>query len=72
MKPELLARSLQEFLAQARSGVVVEDGQVIFDLDSSHYSTSSDRGRCLLHFWSEERNVVREVVETDLKQACWC
>ncbi|HKF22033.1 MAG TPA: hypothetical protein VKE93_10710 [Candidatus Angelobacter sp.] len=70
MNPDLLARSLQEFLAEARSGVVIEDGQVIFDLDSARYSISSERGRCLLHFWSEERNVVREVLDKDaeLKQ----
>jgi hypothetical protein len=70
MNPDLLARSLQEFLAEARSGVVVEDGLVIFDLDSAQYSISSDRGRCLLHFWSEERNCVREVLDKDaeLKQ----
>src|SRR5215467_5606272 len=70
MNPDLLARSLQEFLAEARNGVVVEDGQVVFDLDSAQYSVSSDRGRCLLHLWSEERNCVREVLDkdADLKQ----
>jgi hypothetical protein len=70
MNPDLLARSLQEFLAEARTGIVIEDGQVIFDLDSTQYSISAEHGRCLLHFWSEERNVVREVVDKDaeLKQ----
>jgi hypothetical protein len=69
-RPGLLARLLQEFLAEARSGVVIEDGQIMFDLDTAQYSISSDRGRCLLHFWSEERNCVREVLEKDaeLKQ----
>src|SRR5215510_13966034 len=68
MNPDLLARSLQEFLAEARGGVVIEDGQVIFDLDSARYSISTDRGRCLLHLWSEERNAVREVLDAELKQ----
>lgn len=68
MKPDLLARSLQEFLVEARSGVVIEDGQIMFDLDSAQYSISSERGRCLLHLWSPERNVVREVLEAELKQ----
>lgn len=65
MKADLLARTLQEFLAETPGGVVIEDGQVIFELDSAKYSISSDRGRCLLHFWSAERNLVREVLDAD-------
>jgi hypothetical protein len=67
MTPDLLARSLQAFLAEARSGIVIEDGEVVFNLDSAQYSISSERGRCLLHLWSEERNIVRQVVEAESK-----
>lgn len=67
MTPELLARSLQQFLAEARNGVVIEDGQALFDLASAQYSISAERGRCLLHLWSEERNLVREVVDAEAK-----
>jgi hypothetical protein len=67
MTPELLARSLREYLAEARGGVVIEDAQVVFDLDAAQWSISSERGKCLLHFWSEERNVVREVVDAEIK-----
>jgi hypothetical protein len=67
MTPELLARSLQEFLTQARSGVVIEDAEIVFDLESAQYSISSERGKCLLHLWSEERNTVREVVDAEIK-----
>jgi hypothetical protein len=64
----LLARMLQEFLAEAQGGVVIEDGQVVFELESARHAISAERGRCLLHLWSEERNLVREVVEAELKQ----
>jgi len=67
MSSDLLARALQEFLACSRAGVVIEDGQVLFDLATAQYSISSDKGRCLLHFWSEERNMVRQVVEADAR-----
>jgi len=67
MTPALLSRSIQEFLSEARSGVVMEDGQVIFDLASAHYSISSEKDRCLLHLWSEERNMVRNVVDAEVK-----
>lgn len=68
MTPELLARTLQQFLAEAQSGVVIEDGQVVFDLLSARYAISAERGRCLLHLWSEERNIVREVLDAELQQ----
>jgi hypothetical protein len=67
MNPDLLARSLQEFLAESREGAVIEDGQLIFDLSGSQYSISAERGRCLLHLWSEERNVVRQVIDAESK-----
>jgi hypothetical protein len=67
MNPDLLARSLQEFLAASGGALVVEDGQVLFDLASAQYSISSEKGRCLLHLWSEERNLVREVVDLETK-----
>jgi len=67
MGPDLLARSLQEFLAEARSGVVMEDGQVLFDLESAQYSVSLKKDRCLLHLWSQERNLVRNVLDAESK-----
>lgn len=67
MTADLLARSLQEFLAGALGALVLEDGQVLFDLKSAHYSISSEKDRCLLHLWSEERNLVRHVVAVEKK-----
>jgi len=67
MTPELLARAIQEFIAEARTGIVIEEGQIVFDLDSAQYSISSDKGKCLLHFWSGERNLVRQVMEAESK-----
>jgi hypothetical protein len=67
MTPDLLARSLKEFLAESQSGVVIEDGQIVFDLGTARYSISSDHGKCLLHIWSEERNIVRQVLDSELK-----
>src|SRR5882724_326262 len=68
MTPDLLARSLQEFLAASCSALVVEDGQVLFDLETSQYSISSEKDRCLLHLWSQERNLVRHVLDAELEK----
>jgi hypothetical protein len=67
MTPDLLARTLKEFLAAARRGVVIEDGQVLFDLESAQYSVSCQKDRCLLHLWSQERNLVRNVLGAEAK-----
>lgn len=67
MTPESLARTLQEFLTTATSGVVMEDGQILFDLSTAQTSISTDKGRCLFHLWSDERNLVRHVVDAEFK-----
>src|SRR5262249_17099943 len=67
MIPDALAHSLQEFLSRARSAVVMEDDQVLFDLSTAQYSISAEKGRCLLHLWSEERNLVRQVIDVESK-----
>src|SRR5580658_1311637 len=34
----------------------------------AHYSISSEHGRCVLHLWSEERNMVRTVVGLEARK----
>jgi hypothetical protein len=65
---DLLASTLERFLLETRHGVVIEEEQIIFDLDSARFSISAERGRCLLHLWSTERNIVREVVDAEIKK----
>jgi hypothetical protein len=67
MNPESLVRTLEDFLAQARGAVVLEDGAVAFDLARAKYSISGEYNKCLLHLWSAERNVVRRVLEAEVK-----
>lgn len=57
----MLARAIEAFLADYPRAVVLEDGQLLFDLRLDHCSISADHGRCLLHLWSAERNLVRTV-----------
>src|SRR5438876_5586596 len=71
MPPEpsshLLARTIEEFLAEVPGAVVTEDGLVTFDLAAAKYSISSENGKCLLHLWSDERNIVRRVESAEQK-----
>jgi hypothetical protein len=56
-----LARALEEFFAEYPRAAVLEDGHLLFDMAAAQFSTSAQQGRCLLHLWSEERNLVRTV-----------
>lgn len=60
-------RTLEDFLATARDAVIVEDGARVFDLAQSSYSISGEQNKCLLHVWSAERNVVRRVLDAEVK-----
>lgn len=67
MTSQALANTLDEFLAESNGAVVVEDGSVVFDREHAKYSVSGDTNKCLLHFWSEERNIVRRVLDLETK-----
>jgi hypothetical protein len=58
---------LSDFLNGARVAVVVEDSTIVFDLAESKYSISGEYNKCLLHLWSHERNIVRRVLDADMK-----
>lgn len=66
---EVLIRTLRAFLTESRSAVVLEDGIVAFELDHAKYSVSGGHGKCLLQLWSAERNIVRRVLDAELKNA---
>jgi len=65
--PDLLSRTVQDFLAEASGAVVLEDGAVSFDLGHAKYSISGEHNKCLLHMWSAERNTVRRVLDAEIK-----
>jgi hypothetical protein len=67
MTPDQLTRTLEDFLANAQNAVILEDNTVLFDLAQSKYSISGEHNKCLLHVWSSERNVVRRVIEAEVK-----
>ena len=67
MTPEMLTRTLQDFLSEASGAVVLEDGAVAFDLERAKYSISGEYNKCLLHLWSAERNAVRRVLDAEVK-----
>ncbi len=62
ISPESLDSMLQQFLADAPDAVVIEDGVVLLTFSTARYSISGE-GKCVLHIWSEERNMVRRVLE---------
>jgi hypothetical protein len=46
---------------------VLDDGAAVFDLAQAKYSISGEHNKCLLHLWSAERNLVRRVLDVEIK-----
>jgi hypothetical protein len=62
-----LAHALELFLAEHPQAAVIEDGRVLFDMAAAKYALSAEYGRCVLHLWSEERNLVRTVAAVEAR-----
>lgn len=68
---ETLTHLLEDFLIDHPSAVLLEDGNAVFDFSTARYAVSGDE-KCVLHVWSEERNIVRRVVDAQLRGAVLC
>jgi hypothetical protein len=64
---EQISTALETFLAESPRAVVLEDGKVLFDMREAKYKLATEYGRCTLHLWGEERNLVRRVSGTTLR-----
>lgn len=58
-----LAAQIQQYLDDDPAAVLVENGRILFDLRLARISVATEHGHCVLHVWSEERDLVRRVVE---------
>lgn len=67
-RPEQLAVQLQTFLQDQPASVLLENGRILFDLRLAHATVASEHGHCVLHVWSEERNVIRHVVDITVRK----
>lgn len=65
-----LAKQIEDYLAEHASAALIEDGRVAFDMTRARYQVSEQHGRCLLQVWSEERNLIRTVVEVQPRAGC--
>ena len=70
LSPSQLAQTLEEYLADHPAAALLEDGCVLFDMRLARFSVSEQHGRCLLQMWSEERNIVRTVVDLQHRANC--
>ena len=66
----VLAEILEEYLATHPAAALLEDGRVLFDMRLARYSVTESHGRCLVQFWSDERNLMRTVVEIQHRAQC--
>ena len=65
--PAAVALALEEFLVDHPRAALLEDGRVLFDMQTARYSITTEHGRCTLHLWSDERNLVRRVAGVEAR-----
>src|ERR1035441_7784539 len=65
-----LVKCIEEYLADHPAAALLEDGRILFDMRIARYAISESHGRCLLQLWSDERNLVRTVLETQQRAQC--
>ena len=63
-----IAKSIEDFLTRHPRAVLLEDGRVLFDLQSAKYTLQQQADRCTLQLWSEDRNLSRRIVSTSLRK----
>ena len=67
--PAALAAMIETYLADHPAAAILEDGRVLFDMRFARYSVAESHGRCVLQLWSEERNLVRTVLDAQPRGA---
>ncbi len=68
ISPDKLARQLQMFLDDHPAAVLLEGGRILFDLRLARTTVAAEHGHCVLHVWSEERNLIRNVVDITVRK----
>jgi hypothetical protein len=64
---EQISVALEAFLVESPRAVVLEEGKVVFDMRDAKYKLATEHGRCTLHLWSEDRNLVRRVTSAAMR-----
>ena len=59
---ERISDVMRSFLEQHPASLLLEAGEVLFDLGQASYELDETGGRTLLHLWSAERNLVRRII----------
>jgi hypothetical protein len=65
--PDEIADLISGYIGEHPGAVVIEDGKIVFDFATAHYSAAPERDRCLLQIWSEEANIVRRAASAEIK-----
>ncbi len=66
--PEQLALQLRTFFDDRPAAVLLENGHILFDLRLAQTSVAAEHGHCVLHVWSEERDLIRHVVDITVRK----
>ncbi len=66
---DAIAAAIEEYLADNPRALVLDEGRPIFDMRSAKFTLSTEHGRCTLHLWDAEKNIVRRVSAAVMRHA---
>jgi hypothetical protein len=66
----LLTKKIEEYMADHPAAALLEDGRVVFDMRTARFAVTEQHGRCLFEMWSDERNLIRSVVDIQERAQC--
>ncbi|HLY43629.1 MAG TPA: hypothetical protein VKR52_20615 [Terracidiphilus sp.] len=65
-----LVEEIDNYLVEHPGAAILEEGRVLFEMRRAHYSVKESHGRCLLQLWSDDRNLVRTVIDVQVRSQC--
>ncbi len=60
--PDEILQALRDFLTEHSQSLLLEEGEVLFDLGEARHTIERAQGKVVLHLWSEQRNQVRRIL----------
>ena len=67
--PAEITQALSVFLAEHPQSLLLEDGEILFNLGEARHTIEHAQGKTVLHVWSEQRNQVRRIVSATRRGA---
>jgi hypothetical protein len=67
--PDEIVQAMEAYLIEYPAAALMDEGKRLFDMRTARYTLSTEHGRCTLHVWDEDANLVRRVVAVEPRKS---